>query len=492
MKINKIILNNFGLFKDQEINLDQTNLITGTNLDTLENDKSFSSNGSGKSTIISAILFSLFGESTNVNLKDLIRLNAKECSVELYCSLNNEHLKIIRKIPASLQIFLNDNLVQFNTQTIAQNYINELIGTDLNKFRTYNIIDNAKGINLLDLGITSLRKALMEFVNEQFLKIRQSLLSQKLERETYNVNKKLYTFYLSTKRQSILESGLIQLNEQLQMARKDLEDEANILSNFKSDISSREKIIFYKEAEAKKAKEGICPILKQTCDRIGSKMTEEAKLNSQKEITQAQEEIVEIKTMLKAEEEAYNYFKSIVDSLDTKIRKTKEFMMKLKEAQKFSAYKYTIKDVQLYADSIKVLDSFSGYYITQWLETLAIIINDLLKPLNISIEFTSDRDFLSVNNAGQILKYEMLSSGQKKFLGTIFKIGILLQEGINEGILIFDEGLGDIDAINLTKLIDILKSLNFQTLLIYQNIDKSITDVNYINIERKNNESRIL
>ena len=487
MKINKIILKNFQLFKDQEINLSQINLITGTNLDSETN----SSNGSGKSTIITAMLFGFFGEAI-VNLRDLIRIGTKECVVTIEGSIGKETLKIIRKVPAELHVFINEKEISFNTQTIAQNYINEVLDTDLNKFKTYNTIDNSKGINLLDLGITPLRKALMEFVNEQVLKIRQSLLSQKLERETYNINKKLYTFYLSTKRQSTLESGLIQLNEQLQVARKDLEDEENILRNFKSDISSREKIIYYKENEAKKAKEGICPILKQNCDRIGSKMTEEAKINAQKEITQAQEEIVEIKAMLKAEDDAYIYFKSIVDSLDNKIRRTKEFIMKLKEAQKFSAYKYTSKDIQLYADSIKILDSFSGYYITQWLETLSIIINDLLKSLNISIEFTSDKDFLKVNNAGQILKYEMLSSGQRKFLGTIFKIGILLQEGINEGILIFDEGLSDIDSINLAKLIDILKSLNFQTLLIYQNINKDIQDVNYINVERKENESKII
>ena len=157
----------------------------------------------------------------------------------------------------------------------------------------------------------------------------------------------------------------------------------------------------------------------------------------------------------------------------------------------YAAYKYTKEDVQLYADSVKILDSFSSYYITEWLSNLQIIINDLLKGLNLSVEFSVEKDFIRINNAGQELNYSQLSSGQKKFLGTIFKIGILLQEGINEGILLFDEGLGDIDQINFYKLIEILKGLNFQCVIIYQNVDKSIIDVNFINVERKEGISTI-
>jgi protein tyrosine/serine phosphatase len=39
-------------------------------------------------------------------------------------------------------------------------------------------------------------------------------------------------------------------------------------------------------------------------------------------------------------------------------------------------------------DSIKILDSFSSYYITEWLSNLGIILNDLLRDLNLSVEFS--------------------------------------------------------------------------------------------------------
>ena len=491
MIIKSITVKNFQLFKDQTINLDRINLIAGLNYDSLEENGIYSSNGSGKSTILNAILFGLFGEVTEVNLKDLIRLGTKEAEVSVVLSHNNQNIIISRKIPAALSIRVDGKLLQFNTATIAQKYLNDLFGSDFLHYRTYNLIDNKKGINLLDLGITSLRKSLMDFVNQQFITIRQSLLSKKLERETYNVNKRVYTFHLSDKRLKSLEEGLTKLIEDLSSAKKDYEEQYKIVGNYKSEISSREKIIYYKNQELKKAEEGICPILKQSCDRIGKRMSDLDKNNSLAETYKIKGEITEINNLLSSEESCMQMYNDLYESIQKRVQRTKEYLMKLKEAQKFAAYKYTKEDVQLYADSVKILDSFSSYYITEWLSNLQIIINDLLKGLNLSVEFSVEKDFIKINNAGQELNYSQLSSGQKKFLGTIFKIGILLQEGINEGILLFDEGLGDIDQINFYKLIEILKGLNFQCVIIYQNVDKSIVDVNFINVERKEGTSTI-
>jgi len=484
MIIKTIILKNFQLFKDQTINLDRINLIAGLNYDSLEEGGIYSSNGSGKSTILNAILFGLFGEVTEVNLKDLIRIGTKEAEVSVVLSHNNKNIIISRKIPAALSIREDGKLLQFNTATIAQKYLNDLFGSDFLHYRTYNLIDNKKGINLLDLGITPLRKSLMDFVNQQFITIRQSLLGKKLERETYNVNKRLYTFHLSTKRLKVLEEGLTKLTEDLSSAKKDYEEQYRIVGNYKSEISSREKIIYYKNQEMKKVEEGICPVLHIKCEKIAPK-NKSPKLDATKEIDIIKGEITEITNLLQSEESCMQNCYNGYEYLQKQVQKTKEYLMKLKEAQKFSAYKYTKEDVQLYADSVKILDSFSSYYITEWLSNLQIIINDLLKGLNLSVEFSVEKDFIKINNAGQELNYSQLSSGQKKFLGTIFKIGILLQEGINEGILLFDEGLGDIDQINFYKLIEILKGLNFQCVIIYQNVDKSIVDVNFINVERK-------
>jgi len=491
MLINKIIVKNYRLFKDLDLSFSKINLITGINYDTIPDENgNYTGNGSAKTTIEEIIIFGLYGEITDSNLKDLIRIGEKECSVTIECTLQNEQYKICRTIPNSLHIWVNDIEKEFSTATLAQKYLNELLGSDFQKFRMYNFIDNHKGINLLDLGTISLRKSLMDFVNAQFLTIRQSLLSKKLERENFNVNKKLYHFNLSKKRETVLNNGYLKLTTELTETKKDYDEQQIIINKYRSEIDSRQKIIYFKNQDLKKMNNGYCPILGNKCSTLQSKQkeVEVAKVN---EIKIIEEEITELKNLLINEEDYLNHCKKNQDYIFNKRNKTNEYIIKLKEAQKFSAYKYTQADVQLYSDSIKTLDFFAAYYIQEWLSTLSIIINDLLKKINLSVEFSIEKDFLKLTDNGQEFNYSQLSSGQKKFLGVIFKIGILLQEGKNNELLIFDEGLGDIDVINLYKLIDILKDLNYQCVIIYQNCPEEIKDVNYIEVERKDGISKI-
>jgi len=489
MIINSIKLKNFQLFQNQEINLDKINLITGINYDSLEEENSYSSNGSGKSTILNAILFGLFGEVTDINLKDLISFGAKEAEVSVALSHNNKNIIISRKIPAALTITQDGKEIQFNTASIAQKYLNEVFGSDFQHYRTYNLIDNKKGINLLDLGITSLRKALMDFVNEQFVEIRKNLLAQKLERETYNKDKRLYTYYLSDRRIEIINAGLDEIKADFLKFQKDRDVQNGIVSQLNGEIESRKKLIYFREKDKQALHVGVCPILKVKCSKLEEQLIPINKAKEE-EIQIIKGELKGYQDQLEGELEMLEYYNAIIKQVENRERKARECLLKLKEAQKFAAYKYTKEDVQLYADAIKILDSFCSYYILEWLTNLEIIINDLLKGLNLAVEFNAEKDFIKIVNNGEELNYSQLSSGQKKFLGTIFKIGILLQEGIDSGLLLFDEGLGDIDLVNFYKLIDILKGLNFQCVIIYQNCPKEIKDVNYINVERKEGTSK--
>jgi DNA repair exonuclease SbcCD ATPase subunit len=485
MIIHSIKLLNFQLFKEVSINFSKLNLITGANAD----DISLSGNGSGKTTILNAILFNLYGSITNLNLTDLVRIGTKTCSVELDFEHNNEQYRIVRTIPTSLKIYKNNEELQFNTATIAQKYIDNLTG-DNNKFRTYNMIDNQKGINLLDLGIISLRKTLVDFVNGQFVEIRNNLLAKKNDREKFSRDKRYYTYYLSEKKLDILEKGLLRLTEEYRQSDKEAKEQYNVIGNYKSEIQSREKLIYYKEQDKKKLNNGYCPILNTKCSILQSKQ-KEVELAKADEIKLLAQEISEIKNLVQTEESAYRHYLDIVNQLNNKSLKTNEYISKLKEAFKFSEYKYTKADIQLYTDTIKTLDNFIAYYVQEWLTNLSIILNDLLKEINISVIFNTEKSFITVNNNGQELKYEQLSSGQKVFLNAIFKLGILLNEGITEGLILIDEGINTLDEINLFKFIEILKNLNFQTVLIYQNINKELKEVNYINVIRKEGETKL-
>jgi DNA repair exonuclease SbcCD ATPase subunit len=307
----------------------------------------------------------------------------------------------------------------------------------------------------------------MGFIEGIFTEIRTKLLAQKVDKERYSIDKKLYKHYLSDKRLNTLNISLDEIKKSYEKFEQDKEIQQGVINQIKSEISSREKVIYYKEQELKKAEEGICPILKQSCNRIGKKMTDLDKNNSLAETSKLKEEINTYRKQLESEQESIEYYNDTLSVLRKKESNTREKLMRLKGAFQFKDYKYTKADIVIYDEAIKVLDSFAGEYIKEWLSSLSIIINNLLKPINISVEFTADKDFLKVYDNEQILKYDQLSTGQKCFLSVIFKLAILMQQN-KTGLVIMDDGLNNLDSINLINLMNICQTLPFQIIAVYQ------------------------
>jgi hypothetical protein len=306
----------------------------------------------------------------------------------------------------------------------------------------------------------------MGFIEGIFTEIRTRLLAKKVERERYSVDKKLYKHYLSVKRLDLLNASLDEMKNDALKFLTEKDTQQGIIGQIKSDISSREKIIYYKQQEMKKVDEGICPVLKTKCEKIAPK-NKSPNLGITKEIDILKEEINNYKKQLESEEESIGYYNDTLSSLDNKVEKAREKLLRLKGAFQFKDYKYTKADIVIYDEAVKVLDSFAGEYIKDWLSSLSVIINNLLQPINISVEFIADKDFLKVYDNGQILKYDQLSTGQKCFLSVIFKLAILMQQN-KTGLVLMDDGLNNLDAINLTNLITICQTLPFQIIAVYQ------------------------
>jgi DNA repair exonuclease SbcCD ATPase subunit len=136
------------------------------------------------------------------------------------------------------------------------------------------------------------------------------------------------------------------------------------------------------------------------------------------------------------------------------------------------------------------LDEFSSYYINEWLGELAIIVNDLLKNINITIQFTEEKEFMKVMDNGKSKVYAQLSSGQKTMLSAIFKLAILIHKNETEGIILCDEGFDFMDEANLENFIEVVQPLNFQIVFVYQDLPE-MEGINRIDVLRQNNESKI-
>jgi len=487
MIIKSLNINNLQLIKSAKVTFDKINIVSGINKD----NPTESGNGSGKSTfVLRAILFGLYGYvEEGLTLKDLIRFGEKETTVDIVLEDNGHSYNIIRKIPSELRVYFDGNEVQANTPTIKQKFIDEHFGT-INFFRQYRCVDLKNGINVLDLGIVSLRKTLMGFIENFFTEKRTSLLAKKAEKEKYSIDKKLCKHYLSETRRCILKTGL----DKLLLDKKELQtlirDAQGNISKVNGEVIAKERIITYKQSETKKAEEGICPILKTTCDRIGKKISEDDKRKMSNEVDKLRQEIKVLEESVVGDNDYLADLEMQMQEIDFKIEKARRKALRLESAFQFKDYKYTKADIIVYDEAIKTFDTFAGEYIKEWLGNLSVILNNLLSNLNIKLEFTADKDFLKVYDNDQIMKYDLLSKGQKAFLSTVFKLGILMQQE-KSGLIILDDGLNDLDETNFGNLIQIIKTLPFQAICVYQGYNMLIEGTKHFTAIRQNGESKI-
>jgi DNA repair exonuclease SbcCD ATPase subunit len=114
-----------------------TTLIIGNNEDV--GDKGGSRNGAGKTQVLQAILFGLFGKGIDklktdeyINIK-----NGKRLVVELIFEKGGKEYKIVRKRkPNSVELFIDGETVTMDTMKNTDDVISEIIGMDYEVFMT--------------------------------------------------------------------------------------------------------------------------------------------------------------------------------------------------------------------------------------------------------------------------------------------------------------------------------------------------------------------
>jgi len=479
MKIKRITLNNFKLFIEEEIEPRGLNIFIGDNKDNQ------SSNASGKSTLaLESIMFALYGYTTS-NLVNTISKGKKEASVEVVLDVKGKEYKILRTIPSKVYITVAGEEKSFATATIAQKFLNNIFG-DIDFFRKFRTLDMQRGINLLDLGNTSLKNLLMAFIQDYFTNIRKSLLEKKQYMNSRHIKHKPLCHFYSEKRLGIINKELTKLQEEFNAQGEDPNREAREIYG---ELSGNNSVINNLTRQLEGFNQSICP----TCKREMPKDINDIHIEKIKEelevLNDRNDELNKYLKQLNEEIALYNNKSKI---LSRKMHHLEDLKFKLLQVKKLSAYKYTDKDIALYSNAIKILDNFSAIYIDNWLSNLSAVINSLLKELNISIKFNPTKEFMTVQDGTESIRYDQLSTGQKRFLNIVFKLAILMQKNL-EGIIVIDEGIDALDIINLKRLIRIFEALPFQVFLISQHSDiQSLKDIKCFHIVRQNNRARVV
>lgn len=183
MRLETLRLKNFLSFK--ELNHTFCNgatLIQGRNL----TDESKETNGSGKSTMEAGISYALMATSLRKQTldRDLIRWGEDEAEIELtvFCPMRNQRLRIFRRIrakgSATLELYLNDQPVQFASVLEGNKYILEWIAITPEDMKSFYILNKENYKSFLSASNTDKLALINRFMKAEQLEAADDVVKE--------------------------------------------------------------------------------------------------------------------------------------------------------------------------------------------------------------------------------------------------------------------------------------------------------------------------
>jgi len=164
-------------------------LSTGNSANKILLDKSpttliIGKNGEGKSTILDALCFALFGKPfRNINKGQLVNsINGKGCVVEIEFSLNGKEYRVLRGIkPNVFEIYVNDDLM--NQDAAARDYQKvleqQILKLNYKTFTQVVILGSASFVPFMQLSTAMRREVIEDILDIRIFSTMNSLLKEK-------------------------------------------------------------------------------------------------------------------------------------------------------------------------------------------------------------------------------------------------------------------------------------------------------------------------
>lgn len=165
-------------------------LSTGNSPNTIQLNRSMSTlivgkNGEGKSTILDALTFALFGKPfRNINKPQLINsINGKNCLVEVEFDIGTNQYKIIRGIkPGVFQIFCNDQLL--NQDSANKDYQDilekQILKLNYKTFTQVVILGSASFVPFMQLPAAQRRSVIEDILDISVFSVMNQILKDKV------------------------------------------------------------------------------------------------------------------------------------------------------------------------------------------------------------------------------------------------------------------------------------------------------------------------
>ena len=213
------------------LNKSQTTLIIGKN-------------GEGKSTILDALCFSLFGKPfRSINKGQLVNsINGKNCVVEVEFNINGKEYKIIRGIkPNIFEIYINDDLV--NQDAAVRDYQKvleqQILKLNYKTFTQVVILGSASFVPFMQLPTTQRREVIEDILDIRIFSTMNGLLKEKAQ-ETKDAIAKL---------ENEIDTAKTKVDSQTLLIKTINEAKTNAIESILSKISANNNEIQSAESE---------------------------------------------------------------------------------------------------------------------------------------------------------------------------------------------------------------------------------------------------
>ena len=194
------------------------NYFTEIKLDNNQNTLVVGENGSGKSTMLDALCFGLFGKAfRNINKPSLLNsINSKDCVIEIEFDTNNKSYKVIRGIkPNVFEIYQNGELL--NQDAAARDYQEILEKTILKlnykSFTQIVILGSASFTPFMQLSSSDRRAIIEDLLDIQIFSTMNGILREKLSGNKDLTTTKKYDIDLSQQKYELQEKYIKELKQ---------------------------------------------------------------------------------------------------------------------------------------------------------------------------------------------------------------------------------------------------------------------------------------
>ena len=175
-------------------------------------------NGSGKSTMLDALCFGLFGKPfRDINKPQLLNsINGKDCLVEVEFDAGNKSYKIIRGIkPNKFEIYCNGELV--NQEAASRDYQEHLekfiLKLNYKSFTQIVVLGSASFTPFMQLKSGDRREIIEDLLDIQIFSTMNGLVKERLSNNKDLIAQKKHEIELATQKVELLKKHIVQLKQ---------------------------------------------------------------------------------------------------------------------------------------------------------------------------------------------------------------------------------------------------------------------------------------